>query len=111
MELKTCRKCGEPKPRSEFYKGQGKCIPCFREHQRQSRGVKKRRAAPSVGAATGSGEPEASGRLSRAPSLGMEAYLENGLLQLVQGDDVVALSPDDLRAIQQHFAEWIATGA
>lgn len=47
-------------------------------------------------------------RLSIAPGLGVEAWLENGCLQLSQGDDVVALSPTEWKVVVAQFEEWAA---
>ena len=32
METKTCSKCGQEKPISEFYKNKGRCKDCIREY-------------------------------------------------------------------------------
>lgn len=44
--------------------------------------------------------------LSIAPGLGLQAWIENGCLQLAQGDDVVALSQTEAKVLFAQFAEW-----
>ena len=45
-------------------------------------------------------------RIDIAPGLGVSAWIENGCLQLAQGDDVVALSQTEARVLFAQFADW-----
>lgn len=52
VEAKTCSRCGEAKPPTEFHKGHAKCKPCFNEHAKAKRNGEKptrppRRPAPA----------------------------------------------------------------
>ena len=50
--------------------------------------------------------PAPAQRIDIAPGLGVSAWIENGCLQLAQGEDVVALSQTEARVLFAQFADW-----
>lgn len=43
VDTRTCNRCGEAKPLDDFYKGQGKCKPCFKAHREERAGSTPRK--------------------------------------------------------------------
>ena len=44
--------------------------------------------------------------LSIEPGYGLKAWIENNALQVAQGEDVIALSRTEFKALAAQFAEW-----
>lgn len=110
---KVCIKCGVDKLIDAF--GHDKRTPDGRSktcHECRFGGGKKRKGTPArQPKSEAAREPVAetdTPRLSIAPGLGVEAWLENGCLQLSQGEDVVALSPTEWKVVVAQFEEWAA---
>lgn len=114
MSEHQCNRCGETKAAEEMIQRAGKpsalCRECFAASFRKgAKAGKKRRAASSKpkDAQALADEGLVSGpALSIAPGLGLTAWIENGCLQLAQGDDVVALSQTESKVLFAQFAEW-----
>lgn len=109
MTTKTCAGCGDEKPLSSFRNDRrgedGKASTCIGCPGKKAGGGKvKREPEPEADAGLEQGPA-----LSIAPGLGLTAWIENGCLQLSQGDDVVALSPTEAKVVFAQFAEWAAT--
>ncbi|MFO1394676.1 MAG: hypothetical protein U1F09_13005 [Steroidobacteraceae bacterium] len=74
------------------------CPRCGQErHRGRCKKVKAAQAEPEIGPAL---------RIDIAPGLGVSAWIENGCLQLAQGEDVVALSQTEARVLFAQFADW-----
>ena len=100
--MSTCPRCGNEKHRGRC-KGGGKGV------------TRKGSNGPPTGAKP---EPppnpppadaglQTGPALSIAPGLGLSAWIENGCLQLAQGDDVVALSQTEAKVLFAQFDEWV----
>lgn len=83
--MSTCHRCGAAK-----HKGRCKAANLAKT---------KPEAPADAGLQTGPA-------LSIAPGLGLSAWIENGCLQLAQGDDVVALSQTEAKVLFAQFDEW-----
>jgi hypothetical protein len=109
----TCQRCGEAKGADDMVVRGGKpsktCKACFSaSFQKKSGGgkrVTKAKAEPAPEAPPDTGLT-AGPALSIAPGLGLEAWIENGCLQVNQGDDVVALSQTEAKVLFAQFSEW-----
>jgi len=86
MSEHQCNRCGAAKHR-------GRC------KDENLAGGQKTPAPVDAGLETGPA-------LSIAAGLGVEAWIENGCLQLSQGNDVVALSKTEATVLFAQFAEW-----
>lgn len=109
MSEHQCKRCGETKAAEDMITRGGEpaalCRQCFGASFRKGgkkKPQRKREAAPApidTGLVAGTA-------LSIAPGLGLTAWIENGCLQVAQGDDVVALSQTESKVLFAQFAEW-----
>ena len=120
MTTYTCRKCGnEGFAADAMLMRKGKPSQVCRECWTATRngGGATVAEATKVQAKTAKSQPVAAPEpvdpglaagpaLSIAPGLGLEAWIENGCLQVNQGDDVVALSQTEAKVLFAQFAEW-----
>ena len=113
MSEHQCNRCGETKAAGDMIRRGGKpaalCRKCFGASFRKGGKKKPRRAtAPKaeLEAALADTGLEQGPALSIAPGLGLQAWIENGCLQLAQGDDVVALSQTEAKVLFAQFDEW-----
>lgn len=117
MSVQKCTRCGDTKAADEMVIRNGKPSKCCRECFKASfaKGGKKKksreeRPAPEKAypvVAEADAGLVAGPALSIAPGLGVEAWIENGCLQLSQGNDVVALSKTEATVLFAQFAEWV----
>lgn len=102
--MRTCDTCNTEKPDAKFRPfGRGRkktCLDCEGNDDPEQAAT----AAPAPADAGLRAGPA----LSIAPGLGIEAWIENGCLQMSQGDDVVALSKTEFRVLAAQFEEWAA---
>lgn len=73
-DTKTCTRCGEDKPIDDFYKGQGKCKPCFKEHEKKRKAKRKNKTSGSASpkrsrTTTGKGDADDSASVPEPPPL------------------------------------------
>ena len=117
---KVCRKCGIDKLIDAFGRDKrtpdgyaqtctacrGNGRPAKAEKQKAARARKPPKSEPVA-------EPEIGPalRIDIAPGLGVSAWVENGCLQLAQGEDVVALSQTEARVLFAQFADWTEKAA
>lgn len=87
MSVQKCTRCGAAK-----HKGRCKAANLA--------GGQKTPAPVDAGLETGPA-------LSIAPGLGLQAWIENGCLQLAQGEDIVALSQTEAKVLFAQFDEWV----
>lgn len=103
---KVCRKCGRDKRTPDGFahtcaacRGNGR--PPKTDKPKAARATKPPKPEP-VAEPT----PAPAQRIDIAPGLGVSAWIENGCLQLAQGEDVVALSQTEARVLFAQFADW-----
>ena len=110
---KVCVKCGTDKLIDAF--GNDSRTPDgYAKTCRDCRGTKpatKPATKPKGNGKAKAEEPADTGlvdgpALSIAPGLGLDAWIENGCLQLSQGEDAVALSKTEARVLFAQFHEW-----
>ena len=90
MSVASCPRCGQ-----ERHRGRCKKVTAARPKPEPV-------AEPEIGPAQ---------RIDIAPGLGVSAWIENGCLQLAQGEDVVALSQTEARVLFAQFADWTEKAA
>lgn len=84
MSKPTCPRCGNAKHR-------GRC---------------KASTTTESAAVETAQQPEP--RLTIEPGLGVDAWIENGRLQIAQGGETVALSKTEAKVLFAEFGEWAA---
>ena len=99
--MRTCDTCNTEKPDAKFRPfGRGRkktCVDC------EGGGGEPEQTAEPAPVDAGLRDGPA---LSIAPGLGLDAWIENGCLQMSQGEDVVALSKTEFRVLAAQFHDW-----
>lgn len=89
METKTCSKCGQEKPISEFYKHKGRCKDCIREYSQTHRKGWKDRLQQKTGKRN----------TSRQLELSAEKRKEERRISKIERGDTYRSDKEKLRAL------------